>query len=932
MVLLSLLVWPAGWSAAVVAKEPASQRPQSEFFEKRIRPLLAEKCWDCHGPDTQESGLRLDARQQMMRGGHSGKPIVVPSDPTASELLKRVTAKGDAQMPPDDPLTTSEIKVLKRWIADGAPWPNTTQPKDLRGSWEDEFDRVRQSHWALQPIEMPPLPQIHDRTWPKTELDYYILANLETAGLTPSKEADRRTLIRRVTFDLWGLPPTYAEIEAFVHDPRPDAYERLVDRLLAAPRYGERWARHWLDVARYADTKGYAFAQERRYPYAYTYRDYVIGALNRDVPYDRFILEQLAADLLPDREDDRTLAALGFLTVGRKYNNRHEDIDDQIDVVSRGLLGLTVGCARCHDHKYDPVPSEDYYSLYGVFASCVEPPELPLIGDPTATPGYAEFKKELDKRQAKLNAFEKKKREEIVDQARRRIGDYIAAAIQPKQDPLLRKQLAQFSLSPDDLRPRLIVRWRQYLLKQARPDHPVWGPLFAVARVADDQWQAAVADLNKQWKSLPEGSEKGQLNRLVKQALTTSPVSTKWDVVGRYGELFTNVYLHLREEGGAYRDVPKDDPALRQLIHIVTGTGTPTDLAGESLRGYLNRKDNNQYRNLKKAIEQWQVDSRGAPPRAMIVKDRPKAVEPRVFIRGNPARPGKPVPRRFLGMVAGNDRAEFSHGSGRLELAHAIASPDNPLTARVFVHRVWMHHMVQPMVATPSDFGVRTPRPLQHLALDALATRFVQSGWSIKALHRMIVLSATYRQASVDRPECHQADPENERLWRMNRRRLSWEALRDSLLKVSGQLDETMGGKSVDITRRPFSTRRTVYAFIDRQDLPTLFRVFDLANPDQSSGKRPHTTVPQQALFLLNSPFVWEQARAAVTRPEMTQAANTTERVSRLFRIVLGREPTTDESDACVAFIQQAADEAKGKAWTELAQALMCSNEFAYVD
>ena len=926
-----LALWFVG-SMNAWAADPAESRRQSQFFEQRIRPLLANKCWECHGEETQESGLRLDGRDRMLRGGHSGKPTIVPGKPDSSELMRRVRSDGEEQMPPDEPLAAEEVDLLRRWIAEGAWWPKESGAKPQRGTWDVEFEKVRREHWALQPLTMPPRPSVRHRTWPRTELDFYVLASLEAAGLEPSPPADRRTLIRRVTIDLWGVPPTWEEVQAFVNDPRPDAYERLVDRLLASPRYGERWARHWLDVARYADTKGYAFARERRYPYAYTYRDYVIDAFNRDLPFDRFVLEQLAADLLPDRDDDRALAALGFLTVGRKYNNRHEDIDDQIDVVSRGLLGLTVGCARCHDHKYDPIPSEDYYSLYGVFASCVEPKDLPLIGDPTQTPGYEAFQKELEKREAKLAEFERRKRAEIIALVRRRTGDYIAAAIRPDQDPLLRKELAQFSLSPDDLRPKMILRWRQYLLKHARPDHPVWGPLFAVVRTPEDQWKSARSKLTQQWQSLPRGTEKGQLNPLLAEALVASPIQSKWDVVGRYGQVFADVYARFQEKKGPYAELPEEDPGLQQLQDILMGPESPTDLSQEPLQGYLNRKDNNELRNLQKAIERWQVESPGAPPRAMIVRDRPKPVQPHVFIRGNPARRGKPVPRRFLGMVAGPDRPAFENGSGRLELAHAIVSPDNPLTARVFVHRVWMHHFVRPMVMTPSDFGVRTPEPLLRPALDALAVRFIESGWSIKALHRAIVLSATYRQASADRPDCRRIDPENERLWRMNRRRLEWEALRDSLLAVSGRIDWTMGGKSVDITRPPYRTRRTIYAFIDRQDLPTLFRVFDLANPDQSSGKRPDTTVPQQALFLLNSPFVWEQTRALANRPDVIGEKTIPGRIRRLFELALLRHPSDEEAAMCRKFIEQTSEAERAKAWAQLAQALLCSNEFAYVD
>ncbi len=931
-VLCCLGLAAAACSPSAWAQGASATKAQEVFFETKIRPLLANKCWECHGPETQESGLRLDQPAAMLRGGHSGRPAVVPGAPEKSRLFLTVAGKDpdEVTMPPEEPLARAEVELLRQWIRQGAYWPKTKKSETAPAlSWKQRFEKALKEHWALQPLREPPRPRVKQSGWAREPWDHYVLARLEQHGLSPSPEADRRTLIRRATLDLWGVPPTPEEVEAFVNDPQPDAYRRLVDRLLASPRYGERWARHWLDVARYADTRGYAFGRERRYPYAYTYRDWVIDALNRDEPYDRFVTLQLAADLVPDHRPE-DLAALGFLTVGRKYNNRHEDIDDQIDAVTRGLLGLTVMCARCHDHKYDPIPTEDYYSLYGVFASCYEPEELPLLGPPKQTPEYANFKQELDRRRAELEKFIDQKLRQEQDAARRRVGDYLAQVLGNKKDPLLEKQLAEFSLDPNDLRPRLILRWRQFLLGQARPEHPVWGPLVLVARMKPDQLAQQAAVLQKRLESAPEGTEPGRLNPLVKKFLLAGgPFSHKLELVSRYGKLFQAVYRKAQGKPSDLDQVAEDDPAYRQLHGVLFGPESPVRIPRAELLRYLNRADSNRFRELQKRIKQLEVTHPGAPPRAMIVKDRPVPVQPRVFIRGNPARRGKAVPRRFLGMVAGPQRKPFTQGSGRLELARAVLA--SPLAARVIVNRVWMHHFGRPLVATPSDFGVRTPRPLQHDVLDYLAWGLVQHGWSLKWLHRTIMLSATYRQQTTDRPECRRVDPNNELLWRMNRRRLEWEALRDSLIYVTGRMDQTMGGRSVDILKQPFVLRRTVYAFIDRQDLPGLFRGFDIANPDQSTGKRPQTTVPQQALFLMNSPFVIQQAKALAAREDVKRLPGP-ERLRRMFLLTLGREPRAEESRLCQEFLRQAAaGKAKLGPWEQLAQVLLCSNEFAFI-
>ncbi len=731
----------------------AAEPSDSEFFEKHVRPVLVEQCLSCHGPKKQKSSLRVDSRTALLQGGDTG-PALVPGQPEKSLLLQAVRQAGELKMPPKGKLSDQDVENLTVWVRKGAPWPETAGKDTNRTPTVAE---VRARHWAFQPVRQPAIPAVQDAKGGRNPIDAFVLAGLKTKGMPPSPLADRRTLIRRATFDLHGLPPTPEEVEAFVSDPAPDAFNRLLDRLLASPRYGERWGRHWLDVARYADTKGYVFQEERRYPFSYTYRDYVIRAFNEDLPYDQFLLQQLAADQLPLGEDRKPLAALGFLTLGRRFlNNVHDIIDDRIDVTMRGLQGLTVGCARCHDHKYDPIPSRDYYSLYGVFASSIEPKDQPLLGAPEPTEEYRKFEEELKKREQVVAEFQEKHKAEL----------------------------------------------------SAR-----------------------------------------------------------------------------------------------------------------------NRKFRDELRNLQKKVEEWKVSSPGSPPRAMALVDASSPVTPQVFRRGNPNNRGESVPRQYLEVLAGPERQPFRKGSGRLELAQTIASKENPLTARVMVNRVWMLHFGQGLVRTPGNFGLRGDPPTHPELLDFLARSFMDQGWSIKNLHRLIMTSAVYQQASDDNPSGLSLDPDNRLLWKMNRRRLELEALRDSLLAAAGRLDLKMGGKGVDILTAPFSTRRTVYGFIDRQNLPGFFRTFDLASPDASTPQRHNTTVPQQALFLMNSPFAIEQARAFVNRPDVTALAKDEMKIDRLYRLAFGRPATREEVQLGLRFLKGSAE-----AWVEYGQVLLLSNEFAFVD
>ena len=880
---------------------------QEAFFEKSVRPILVARCLECHGEKKQEGGLRLDSRAALLKEGDAG-PAIVVGKPEESRLVE-VIGYGDAiKMPPKEKLSDQEIATLTDWIRQGAAFPATqesTSPALGQLATPDGIKTARQTLWSLQPIGHPEPPPVNHSTWARTPIDQFVLSKLESAGLKPSPPADKRTLLRRVTFDLIGLPPTAAEQAAFESDNSPNAFATVVDRLLASPRYGERWGRHWLDVARYADTKGYVFTEERKYPFSYTYRDYVIRAFNNDLPFNRFILEQLAADQLALGDDKAPLAAMGFLTLGRRFgNNQNDIIDDRIDVVARGLMGLTVACARCHDHKYDPIPTDDYYSLYGVFASSVEPADLPQIGPPTDIEAYRVYEDELKKREAALDEFIAAKRSELEDELRNRVTDYLVAVVRKEGENI--PDGIGISVGTGELRPPVVRRWKEFLDEQAKQPHPVFGPWTAFSKLSADgfaeQAGVVVAALNDAADAQP------RTNALVKRALTEKTPTSMLEVAALYGKLLTDVnqqWIKLRTEGGQPQATALPDAAAEEVRQVLYAEQSPAHISTEGRRRLFDRATSNRISELKRAVDAHKANSPAAPPRAMVMNDAPQPAQPRVFIRGNPGRPGKEVPRRFLQVLSPEGGPAFRQGSGRLELAQAIVSPENPLTARVFVNRVWLQHFGRGLVATPSDFGTRGYLPSHPELLDYLARTFIDEGWSVKKLHRRILLSAAYQQASDDRPEGEQVDPENRLVWRMNRKRLEFEPLRDSLLAVAGRLDMTEGGRPVDLFSTPFTTRRAVYGFIDRQDLPGTLRVFDFASPDVSTPMRPQTTVPQQALFSLNSPFVIEQARNLAAHPEVVAASDAESRVRALYRLIYARTPDSQELAVGVSFLTE---------------------------
>src|SRR6185437_10695025 len=756
--------------------------------------------------------------------------------------------------------------ALAEWVRLGAPWPASPPPA------HENLAEVQGRHWAFQPISHPAPPTVQNVAWEQTPIDRFVLAKLEAAGLAPSPPADRRTLIRRATIDVTGLPPTPEEVEAFVNDPAADAYARLINRLLDSPHYGEQWARHWLDVARYSDTKGYVYAREQRFwVHAPAYRDWVVQAFNRDLPYDQFLLLQIAADqAAPD--DAGATEAMGFLTLGRRFLGvTHDIIDDRIDVVTRGTMGLTVACARCHDHKYDPIPTSDYYSLYGVFLNSTE--RLAPAAEPAARgEAYAAFENELNKRQQKLRGAMLAKRNEAAERVRQRVTDYLVAQTELAKYP---EEGFDQILTPTDTIPAFVRRWEALLTLADRQADPLVVPWRRFAALKADEFAARSAEIVRELNDSP-----GAINPRVLAALSP-PLASIRDVAERYGKLFAQVDQEWRaaceaaKAAGGAAPEKLAAPEAEELRQVLYGTGSPClvpDEAIVSIEGYFDSATTTELWKLQGEVDRWLIDSPLAPPFAVALVDRELLRPAQVFRRGNPANRGQYVDRHFVSVVTGPAPAPFAQGSGRLELARAIIDPKNPLTARVWVNRVWQHHFGAGLVRTPSDFGARADPPSHPALLDWLATRFVTDGWSTKELHRLILLSSTYQQRSDGPPEAAarkhagQADPGNRLLWRMNARRLSFEEFRDSLLAVSGRLDLQMGGRSADLFtgNGTANRRRTLYGLIDRQFLPSTLRMFDFANPDLHVPTRSETTVPQQALFAMNHPFVAQQAQSLI--------------------------------------------------------------------
>jgi hypothetical protein len=762
----------AGTCVAGQPAKVAMSAADRDFFEAKVRPILVQRCFGCHSAAARKlrGGLRLDSPAGVRKGGVSGA-VIDTARPETSLLLRVVRQEPEVpKMPPSGALPERDIATLAEWARRGAPMPESTAA--ARAMTIEEGRRF----WSVRPLVEQRLPAVKSADWPRTRTDVFLLGALESHALVPSPAADRRTLVRRLFFDLIGLPPSREEVEAFVTDSDPLAYERLVDRLLASPQHGERWGRYWLDLARYADVTE-QWSDCKGAPWLY--RDWVVRAIQTDLPYDQFMQRQIAADLLPGTSP-ADHAALGFLGLSPTYWKElklapdvirtvvAEEWEERIATFSATFLGLTVACARCHDHKYDPITTQDYYALAGVFASLRQVDRLPLP--------EAEAER-VSQAQDHVRALEAR----------------IAALRMEKKPAADRDQQVAAAQAEAS-------RWRQ----TAHYDMP------AVPAVAD----AALV-------VLPDGAHRTKLD---------------WR------------------------------------------PGTAQDVA----------------------------------------------VQP----RGNPTAPGPVVPRRFLAVLSPGDPTPFRSGSGRLELAQALARDGSPLAARVIVNRVWKHHFGSGLVETPSDFGSQGARPSHPELLDDLAARLVASGWSLRWLHREIVLSAAYRQASAHDPAKQVADPDNRWLWRMNRRRLEVEAWRDAMLAVTGRLDRTVGGPSRDLGE-PGNVRRTLYGTVRRREISDLLRLYDFPDPITHAPARIPTTTPLQQLFVLNSPFMQQQAEALTRRVAREAPGSQEDRIRSAYALLFGRPPHEKELRLGLAFLGEGKPD---EMWPAYAQALLASNEFLFVD
>jgi mono/diheme cytochrome c family protein len=701
----------------------------AEFFEQQIRPLLIAQCTECHGDRKQEAKLRLDSREALLAGGDSG-PALVPGDPEKSLLIAAVHYKADAvQMPPKGKMDDEKIGLLTRWVKSGAVWPVSKMPVREEVASGDKTYKIRpqdRDFWSFRPVVKYAPPDAASPAFTNDAIDNFIQKKLSGQNLAPAAPADKRQLIRRVTFDLTGLPPTSAEVSQFLADESPDAYEQLTDRLLASPRFGERAARLWLDVARFGEDQAHTFAA-RRYPQGFRYRDWLVQQMNADLPYDQFIKLQLAADLLAGPEERQHLPALGMFACGPVYYGDKNDLDqyaDRVDTLTRGFLGLTVACARCHDHKFDPIPTSDYYALVGVFAST----------------DYAET------------------------------------------------------------------------------------PLVSPAEI--EEAQKTLTEKEKQMKE-------------------------------------------------------KDRPKKYPFAH------------------------------------------------ALADRSQPKTMK--VHVRGSPDKLAEDAPRQFLSILSADKPTPFQQGSGRLELANAIADSQNPLTSRVMVNRIWQQHFGYGLVRTAGNFGALGEQPTHPELLDYLAATFVERDWSLKEVHRQMVLSATYRQSSSN-AKAAEADPEN-RLWsRYARRRLDVESWRDAMLSVAGQLDTAMLGPSQDLAANN-NRRRTIYGQVSRHELNPLLRLFDFPDPNITSDQRLTTTVPLQQLFVLNSEFMTNLAKE-VARTAQANATDDSERIIQLYDRLYSRQPTSTELEIGRRFVTstEPVPDTQLSRWERYAQALLAANEFLYLD
>ncbi len=904
----------SGWAALLALPLLA----QDDHFEKKVRPILSASCQVCHNDKVKNGNIdfkTLDGYQVASRSGIYGDP----AKPEKSPMLEALLYESKIKMPPAKKLPAEQIEDIRVWLAKGAPWPGAGLGTRTKGIGVTDNDR---KFWAFRPLKNPAQPVVKNTEWARSPIDALVLKKLEEKGLAPAAPADKVTWLRRATFDLTGLPPTPEEIAAFQADSTPQAWARVVDRLLESPRYGEKWGRHWLDVVRYADSTG--SDEDHRYPHAWRYRDYVIRAFNQDMPYDRFLREQIAGDILAQDPASGTgpegIVATGFLALGKKALAQkdlvlkvYDVVDDQIDATGKAILGLTVSCARCHDHKFDPILQKDYYGLASIFAS-TESYEGGANGNPVETPlvpiaEYKEFTSKwdailaLDDKANKILDLDKDAREH-----RNKIHTRMEAYMLAAYDVYAGGRPAASAIGESGLDAAMLDRWVEYLRDKTRPELARWHAATAATRPEVARQYAADFKAGMYQYDQDLGWWNGARKRYPKSGKVVGP---KPEINKEQHPFFFKVW---RDGGPLYRTVDEQIAKLEPA----------------------------KQEELRKILAERTVLEKDAPtreiPMACAVKEG-KPVDQHLFLRGNHNAHGDIVPKGYLRVISGDQPpVSLVSKSGRLDLANWLVSRENPLTPRVMVNRIWQGHFGEGLVRTPDNFGKLGEAPTHPELVDYLASSFVEKGWSIKSLHREIMLSNTYRMSAMISDAAREKDPENRLLAAFPKRRLTIEEIRDSLLVMSGKLDPAMGGTldpgigtdgetSADrISMNPDKTnRRSVYLPLRRANLPNLFSLFDFVDSTNPTGKRGNSMVPTQSLFFMNSPFVQGQA-AELSKRVRAARTNDRERAELAYMTVLSRPPAPAELDLALSHVSRSAD-----AWDSLCRVLMASNEFMFV-
>src|SRR5580658_4292828 len=935
--------------AAAAAALPANV--DADFFENKVRPILANSCYDCHD-ETAKGGLRVDSKAAFEKGGKDG-PVVVPGDPDKSLLILAVKQTGDLKMPKGGKLKADEVATLVEWVKMGAQWPATASaPITSTTAQTGVITEKQREFWSFQALKTVAPPAIEDSRhehWAQTPIDRFILAGLHKAGLEPAAPADRTTLIRRATYDLTGLPPTNDEVQAFISDKSPHAWEKVVDRLLASPRYGERWGRHWLDVARYAedDVRGLDPKGRGYMPFngAYRYRDWVIKAFNDDVPFDRFAVMQLAGDKLPFKTPDErhaNLTATTYLGAGpwvwdqaEPIQGRADERNERVDAVTRGLLGLTVACARCHNHKYDPIAQKDYYKVVGIFASSTYT-EYPVVS-PAAAAAYDKKDLEDAKLRADLADYTTNLSKQLADALSIQTSDYMTAAWNVLGKP--KKTVDEIS-AKKKLDREVLQRWVDYLPK----DHScpslndckamIAGPDSSEeqAKVLGDAFQKLVIRVRAK---APEIEEQNDIIRAKNDVPKHHLRDAKPSEFETFDQFCPGCELELKA-------LPTDEAKLYEELFVTQSGDEEKKFIPGVMSFYswgLTRRLGPQWQAYidaqQKKIDDLDKELKDTPyPYVNGMADKSKAVDIKLNIRGNPHAQGDVVPRAFLTVLSPTEPKPYSDGSGRLEFANDIAS--HPIASRVIVNRVWKWHFGTGIVNTPDNFGVMIDKPSNADLLEYLASEFVSHGRSIKWLQREIMLSAVYRTSTEESPEAHDKDGANRLYSHFNRQRLDAEELRDGMLFAAGDLDlKDIGGASTDFT--PENLRRTVYCKVSRYRLNNYLMVFDFPNPSFTAEQRFSSNVPLQQLYFMNNPVVYKQASVLAERvhSEPTDEA----RINKTYEYLFERKPTADELQLGLKFLSTTPEKTgytvDGEpitAWDEYARALLSSNEFQFVN